>query len=518
MNQAKKLKEYCVSRLLEFEIEGNGYLILKGEKEYYIVNQDAQIVNEDNEFLPTCVNEVDGFVFEFGGRWYLQDSDEEELQLNELNYYCSAKQVVPTQAFLGIRSGFELMNGMGLYKDWIKKAKFLNVEALGICEKSTLSGVLSFQKECSSAGIKSIIGMTIPVKGDKLFDVKLYVKDFQGWLSLLKFNSAINIDKENSISLEALKNGLDGLYLIVDPKSTEYHEAEDLGELVDYYQLDTVTFLNEEKDVWFVNNLERFIKGSIQPIAITDAFYLEKEDYLTREALWTVAKAFDDRTDNQYFKSEGEYVKELFAMFDDNDSSWMDLYKEASANRSALVDGCNFKYDVDTRHLPKYVKTEVEQKQFATNAALFLHLIKKGFEDRKITEPQAYIDRVKKEIEILKMGDTIDYFLILHDIVRHAKSRDMLTGIGRGSAGGSLVAYLLGIIHVDPLEFDLLFERFLNAGRMGRFEDRPFYTFEDDKGNSVELAEGDLARVIRDGKEMPVYCHDIIEGDEIIKY
>ena len=93
----------------------------------------------------------------------------------------------------------------------------------------------------------------------------------------------------------------------------------------------------------------------------------------------------------------------------------------------------------------------------------------------------------------------------------------MLTGIGRGSAGGSLVAYLLGIIHIDPLEFDLLFERFLNSGRMGKFEDRPNYIFESEDGETIELAEGELARVLRDGKEIVLYCHEIKQGDEIIK-
>ena len=234
--------------------------------------------------------------------------------------------------------------------------------------------------------------------------------------------------------------------------------------------------------------------------------------------MWIVGKAFDDRTDNQYFKNSDQYASELIKMFEPSDKKWVSLYKTAEANKRFLVETCNFTYDTDTRHLPKYEMTESERKSFATNDALFLHLLKEGF--KKIPgnkNQQDYIDRLKKEIEVLKMGDTIDYFLILHDIVSHARSKNMLTGIGRGSAGGSLVAYLLGIIHVDPLEFDLLFERFLNSGRMGRFEDRPFYTFQNGE-EEIGLAEGSILRILREGVERIVFVQEVKEGGEIIKY
>ena len=115
------------------------------------------------------------------------------------------------------------------------------------------------------------------------------------------------------------------------------------------------------------------------------------------------------------------------------------------------------------------------------------------------------------------MGDVIDYFLSLHDIINYAKSKKMLTGIGRGSAGGSLVAYLMGIIQVDPLRFDLLFERFLNSGRMGKFEDRPSYSVETEDG-TLEFQEGSLVRIKRNEKETVVFIHELVEGDEILNY
>jgi DNA polymerase-3 subunit alpha len=146
-----------------------------------------------------------------------------------------------------------------------------------------------------------------------------------------------------------------------------------------------------------------------------------------------------------------------------------------------------------------------------------MNIVKKGFKDREVKDAEKYVARLKKEIAVLKMGDVIDYFLSLHDIIRYAKSKKMLTGIGRGSAGGSLVAYLMGIIQVDPLRFDLLFERFLNSGRMGKFEERPSYIIEAD-GETLEFEEGSLVRIKRDSKETVVFVHEVVEGDEIIRY
>lgn len=110
--------------------------------------------------------------------------------------------------------------------------------------------------------------------------------------------------------------------------------------------------------------------------------------------------------------------------------------------------------------------TPKEAKQFKTNDDLFIHLIKLGFKEKNFSEPQKYIDRLKFEIKILKDGKVLDYFLTTWDIMKYAKDQGMITGIARGSAGGCLVAYLLDIIKVNPLEHGLIFERFLNPGRM----------------------------------------------------
>lgn len=505
--QANRLQKYLDAHLLEAEIDCE--VLALGEKEYNIISDEELLFDEDFEFLPEF---DDGAVYELGGRWYLQE-EEGVGELTELKYVGKAVTKLPTKNFLGIRSGYELRNGIGLHSEYVKKGKYLGVEALGICERSTLSGVLLFQGMCQREGIKSVIGMTVPVLDEDLFDIKLYAKNFKGWSNLLKFSEVLNIEEKKAIDIEMFMDNLEGLIIVADPKSMDFNK---MRPEFDYYQLDTVRFLNSSRDAEYINNLERFMRSDYSPISITDAFYLEKSEYVTREHLWAIAKSFDDKTDNQYFKSKDQYAKELIQMFDSSDKGWVSFFKEAVANEQALVDGCNFMYDTDTRHLPKYQMSKEESSQFETNEKLFMYLIKKGFKDRGV-KSQKYIDRVKEEIRVLRKGDVIDYFLVLHDIIGFAKKEELLTGIGRGSAGGSLVSYLLGLIQIDPLEFDLLFERFLNDGRMGEYEDRPLYIIEGD-GKKIELIEGTIVRILRDEEEENVFVNDLKEGDEILKY
>lgn len=513
MSQIKKLENYLKEQLFLFKIEGE--ILTINNKDYYIVSDDSNVF--DVELPKKYIDEVEDYIYEFGGRWYFQKFGEEP-SLTEVRYIGQAVQKLPTKSFLGIHSGYELMNGVGIYKDWVKKAKFLGVKTLGICEKKSLSGVITFQLECEKNSIKPVIGMEIPVINtkSKISILKVYCKDFQGWSNLLKFNTVLNIDNKNYIEEEFLETNSSGLYIIVDPKFTSF---EDYPKVSNYFQLDTVRFLNEEKDSWYIDNLEKFILSKeIQSISICDAYYLESNDFETREALWDISKEYDERTNNQFFKNKDKYASELISLFEDGNKSWITLFREATNNENLVSENCNFSYDTNTRHLPKYKMTPEESLQFKNSEELFIHLVKEGFVNMKVKNPQKYIDRLKVEIEVLRKGDVIDYFLSLYDIIQFAKRENILTGIGRGSAGGSLVAYLLGIIRVDPLEFDLLFERFLNSGRMGVWEDRPLYSLELENGSVIELPEGALVRVIRDNKEIVVQIHEVQENDEIIKY
>tara|TARA_R110002074_G_scaffold135393_2_gene279944 strand:+ start:239 stop:1780 length:1542 start_codon:yes stop_codon:yes gene_type:complete len=513
MKHLEKLTKYLDSKLIQYTIENE--VININNTSYGLVDEGDSIFDEDMEFFPRSKLDVGGMIYSFAGRWYTQSIEHGQLELSELVYVGDSKSKLPTKSFLGIRSGYELGNGLGNYSTYIKKAKFLGTKSLGICEKNTLAGVLNFQTSCIANDIKSIIGMTITMQGvNVVYDAKVYAKNFQGWLALLRFNTELNVNDKKTIGMDLIDYYKKDIYFVADPKSMPYNEV---NELFDFYQLDTAIYLDEEKDVEYINNLEKFLKGGLKPISITDSFYLEKEDYETREFVWTFLKKFDDRTNNQYYKSRDQYAKELITMFEARDTSWISLFKDAIKNENELVDNCNFVYDTDTRHLPKYEMTEEESSKFESNEKLFLHLIKLGLKNKGL-KIEDYIERLKEEIDVLKSADVIDYFLSQYDVMRWGQERGMLTGVGRGSAGGSLIAYLLDITRINPMDFDLLFERFLNRGRMGFFEDRPEYKVETDEGKIITFQEGDLVRIIRDNRETVVSIEDLKENDEIVRY
>ena len=516
MNQIIKLRAYCETMLIKFDIEEDSIEI--NDKIYKIVTDDTQTLFDEDFESAISDSEVedDGYIYEFAGRWYTQNKGE-SVSLDELCYIGEPNIKIPTESFLGMRSGYELMNGMGLYKTWVKKAKFLGVKALGVCEKNTLSGALEFQNECVANGIKSILGITVEVvEGKSTSDVKLYAKNFQGWLQLLKFNTAINVEGKLNVTIDFLSENHSDLVVVLDPKSADYSSSGELIKIADFYQLETVNFSSIDRHDEFIYNQSMFLKSDLPPISITDAYYLEESEFTTREVLWSINKSFYEKTTNQFFKTKCQYKEELKQSFDGD--SWILHYDTAIQNEKMLVDECNFIYDTESRHLPKYQMTKEEKEKHGTSENLFNHLISEGLKNRGIGDEKKYIDRLAKEIEVLKMGDVIDYFLDLYNVIGYARSKGYLVGIGRGSAGGSLVAYLLGIIQIDPLEFDLLFERFLNSGRMGSFEDKPAFELTLEDGSKMKFLEGSILKVRRQGKEIGVLIHETIEGDELIKY
>ena len=378
MIKEKQLIKYCQDHLLNADVEDG---ILEIDDKYYsIADSEENVFDEDMEVELKMNEQCIGWVFEFCGRWYIQDYEEEFVQFKELKYIGNAVMSIPTESFLGIRSGYELMNAMGIYSDWIKKAKFLGVKSLGVCERNTLSGVLDFQSQCLGEDIKPIFGITVPVIGDREeFDMKFYAKDFQGWQNLLKYNTKINVEGVNAIPLSYIDKNREGVFSIGDPKSMLF---EDTPEFMDYYQLDTPTYLNIDVDAEFMDNFEKFITSDLKPISISDAFYIEKNEWEVREALWKVGKAFDVKTNNQHFKCKDEQAAELIGMFTSDSNGWLKLFQQSVENEKFVVGNCNFIYDTDTRHLPRYIMTESEAREFDTNEDLFFHLVEKGFKEK----------------------------------------------------------------------------------------------------------------------------------------
>ena len=459
------------------EIEKERYFILSFKKDK-IIGDTFDLIIADYEHQMILEGECDYVVFEFGERWYFCKPD--QLKLTPLAYLGkSSDRDIDPYPFLGIHGGFELCNGSRMYYDWCKKASFLGIDTLGICERNTLAGTLAFQIACEDKHIKSILGETIDVKlGQSTYRVKLYVQNEKGWNNLLWLNKIINVDREyeHYVTQGELFERNEGLICVLNSFSPIY---DTLIEKYKYYfnnrvyfQFDLFEYLSNQKDKEHLLSLKNYYEKHIKdlpPILIQDAYYLESNDGYIKKKLNTIGKVTSEfNSEDQYFKDSTDTFYQWCELFDEQDENMFDLWYKCVENVKTVSESCNFTIELGELHLPKYKMTEDQCITFEDEDDLFWTLIERGLQYVEEDEMDRYIDRVQKEVEIINKGGFRDYFLILWDIVEWCRKKNILTGVGRGSAGGSLVAYLLKITQIDPIEHNLLFERFLNEGRLGK--------------------------------------------------
>ena len=436
----------------------------------------------DPDHKGTVETSCDFYAYKFGGVWYmLPQGAENDVKLKRLKYLGhKAGSLFEGGAYLGVHGQYEILSGSGQYSEWCDKAKFLGYETLGICELNSLAGALKFQQECKKKGLKPVIGMECTVFDESTgykFTVKVFVRNQQGWYDILTINKFINCDNPKYISLKdfnAITRKNENLVLILDPKTLDYDRLATLWVDTILYQLDPVEYTDDERDRVYLENLKKFFDSKLQPVAMTDAWYLDREYSSIRQRLNAIGgiQAYD--SDDQYMKSDEEVFEQLSRMIppEDNDilQYFFDVYSEARDRLLAVVDGITFEIESAHRHLPRYMMTPEESEKYADNTEMFWGLISEGLERHpELVEEwgeDAVMDRIEKEVDTIEYGDTVDYFLITRDIVNWSHENGIMTGISRGSAGGCLISYLLGITKLDPLKYNLLFERFLNKGRV----------------------------------------------------
>ena len=436
----------------------------------------------DPDHKGTVETSCDFYAYKFGGVWYmLPKGSENDVKLKRLKYLGhKAGSMFEGGAYLGVHGQYEILSGSGQYSEWCDKAKFLGYETLGICELNSLAGALKFQQECKKKGLKPVIGMECTVFDESTgykFTVKVFVRNQQGWYDILTINKFINCDNPKYISLKdfnAITRKNENLVLILDPKTLDYDRLATLRVGTILYQLDPVEYTDDERDRVYLENLKKFFDSKLQPVAMTDAWYLDREYSSIRQRLNAIGgiQAYD--SDDQYMKSDEEVFEQLSRMIppEDNDilQYFFDVYSEARDRLLAVVDGIDFTIDVSHRHLPRYVMGSEEAQKYTDNEDMFWGLIADGLEHHpdliETWGEDVVMERINREVDTIKYGDTIDYFLITRDIMNWAHENGIMTGISRGSAGGCLISYLLGITKLDPLKYNLLFERFLNKGRI----------------------------------------------------
>lgn len=484
----ESLYKWCEENLIDFETIAGESFLDSNNKSFHIIEPvecdgEQKIFDEDLNLILTnydhkCIEKFkpDYLLYEFGKEWYYTPIGKSELNL--FKYFGKAKQTLDIDyTFLGIHSGYEICNGSRNYEDWIKKAKFFNINKLGICELNTLAGTLKFQNECKKNDIKSILGETVSIKTSKAnYELKLFAKNDIGFKNLLRINSQINVINDKFVTEEFVLKHTEGLICVVpcSIKLTDEFLSKIKVSYENYfYQINLVEYSSYEKDREHILTIEHYLKNyrlSIKPILLSDSYYLDKEDWKIKGVLNKIGKfGFNYQSKDQYFKPIDEIINQA------NNLGLLDTeLNEAIKNTNVLADLIDFSINTKELHLPKYEMNEDEKKLFATNEDLFFHLIEKGFNERiegKVKDVDIYYKRFETELDIITRGKLIDYFLILWDIINYCRKEEILTGHGRGSAAGSVISYLLYITHLDPIEYKLLFERFLNEARLGSLPD-----------------------------------------------
>ena len=488
--------------------------------------------------------------FQFGNNWYYYDL-REEFRFNILKYIGRPKSSKFNVPFvnLGIHTSYELLNASGSLEGLCRKAKWLGNSAIGICDRNTMAATLNLQKECAKMGLKHIFGYSLTMKhNDTLVDMKLYALNKEGLHNLLRIQRTVMVDSDDSaVCYSDLFKYADGCALVFGTRSAYWitenpRNVERLKERFDsvYYQVDANEYKADRIDREQLSALKHFFnncydaandKFTIEPILIADSYYIDRDDARSKIVLNKIATgAAHEQSEEQHFKSVDEHYKTLQPLFSEK-WNFDRLFKRMCRHTVDIVERANAAFETGKMLMPEYMMRPEEQEQYGNRRTMFLKLLDDGLQE-KIPEARhkIYRNRLEEEVYIIESTDNVDYFLVQWDMVREAKRRGIATGIGRGSAGGSLVSYLLGITSIDPIKYDLIFSRFLVPERCGLSWKEKLTVLAPDV--SIQLGaeyieveienttyrlypEAEL-RIVRDGEEMTITADKLSCGDEIL--
>ena len=388
---------------------------------------------------------------------------------------------------LHVHTEYSLLDGFCRIGDLMQRVKELGQNAVAVTDHGVMYGVVEFYKAALDAGVKPIIGCEVYVAPRGMTDREygvdnnyshliLLCKDQEGYQNLCRlvsdgftegFYIRPRIDWQRLrqysgglICLSACLAGEIPQKLLAGDYAGAKAKAQELQALFgpeDFYLELQDHGIAEQKQV--NAGLLRIHEETGIPLVVTnDAHYLRKEDARIQDVLMCIqtGKTVDD-PDRMHFETQEFYVKseaELQARFPD--------MQEAFANTQKIADRCQVDFVFGKYHLPHFQLPEGE-----TDAARYLRkLCRAGFEKRYPQAEQVLYDRLDYELNMIeKMGFT-DYFLIVGDFISYAKGHGIPVGPGRGSAAGSVVSYSLGITDIDPIKYNLYFERFLNPERV----------------------------------------------------
>ena len=388
---------------------------------------------------------------------------------------------------LHIHSEFSLLDGANRIKDLPVRAKELGMDAMAITDHGVMYGAIDFYKACKKEGIKPIIGCEVYVAPRSRFDKEpgidnkynhliLLAKNNQGYKNLSKLVSLGFIDGyyyKPRIDLEILEKYSEGLICLSACLAGSVNQAllNGQNEKAEEIALWHKRVFGEDYYIELQNNgiKEQVLanqklvglarKLDIPLVATNDAHYLKKEDAYNHEVLLCIqtGKRMSDE-DRMRFETEELYVKSPEEMID-----YFKAFPDAIENTVKIAEKCNVEFEFGHTILPNYEVPE----GYETHYDFLEDLCKKGMAKRYGENiPEEYQKRADYELGVIKKMGYVDYYLIVWDYINYAKTHDIPVGPGRGSGAGSILAYAIEITDIDPMKYNLLFERFLNPERV----------------------------------------------------
>lgn len=395
---------------------------------------------------------------------------------------------------LHTHSHYSLLDGLSKIDELINRAKELEMKALALTDHGAMYGAIEFYKKARKAGIKPIIGCEVYMAensmhdkrngiDDKRYHLVLLAKNNTGYKNLIKLVTAAHLEGfyyKPRIDKDLLKTHSEGLiglsgclggeiarsllvknYDKAKKIALNYQEIFKPGNF--YIEVQQHPHIEEQNTV-----NPRLIKLSqetgIPLVATQDSHYTHAEDAHAHDVLLAVqtGNKLDD-TDRLSMKEDNFSLLHGTEMYEKFRSLGEEAVQEAFNNTNKIAERCNLEIELGKTKLPPFPLPENYK-----NANEYLKkLVQDGLTTRygnKITDEAK--NRLEYELKVINQTGFASYFLIVQDFINWAKQNGIIVGPGRGSAAGSLVTYLLGITNIDPLKYNLLFERFLNPERI----------------------------------------------------
>ncbi len=395
----------------------------------------------------------------------------------------------PKYTHLHVHSHYSLLDGLGKIDDLMDHAKELGMDSIALTDHGVLYGAVDLFVTAKEKGLKPILGCEMYVTPNDLHSKNptaedrkrhhliLLVKNETGYKNLMKLITIAHLEGfyyKPRIDRKVLREhsaGLVGLSACAEGEIPaqiimgKYDKAKELAlEYLDIFEKDSF-FLEVQSHPNFPNQKvanDGIFKLSqeldVPVVATCDVHYVNKQDATAQDILLCVQTnrkvQETDRMNLMDFDLSLRSPEEVLAGFPD--------HPEVLENTQKVVDLCNFELKLGETQLPHF-----EVPQGFTDVTYLRKLTEEGLQRRYQGEhSEKHLERMNYELDIIEKTGYPSYFLIVQDFVNWAKSNGVVVGPGRGSAAGSFVSYLIGITNVDPIKYDLLFERFLNPERV----------------------------------------------------